>query len=105
MPISALVNSSGFNFYIYWSNNKYTVVGRHGFHDFDDEFSGDFGSSSEVVSYLKQYIPTWCAFSIGQYENFEDQSELVYHQVFGKIDSIGDKGTTLSASLEMLEKS
>lgn len=104
MQTSALVNSSGFNFYIYWRNNKFLVVGRHGFYEDDVVSDVDLTTSSDVFNYLKEYIQTWCCITLASYETFESQSEIVFHQVFTKIDSTGDKGTTLVESIELLQR-
>lgn len=103
MYTTAVVNSAGYNFYIHWSNNMFAVSGRHGFHD-EDEILGILSTAEEVAAHLKTYINTWCSIFIIQYETMMVESCLLCHQVFRAVGDIGDKGTSLMDSIELLQK-
>ncbi len=109
----ALVNSSSFQFTITLDTfsitldtkvKKFTVTGGHWYSEDEDKHNilEEFDTAEDVFNFIRGYIPTWCHFSIIQYEKYDADSTLDFHQTFKSLDEAGNFGTTFAMCVDYL---
>lgn len=109
----ALINSSSYQFTISLHTytialdkkvKTFTVTGGHWYSEDEDTHNilEEFDTAEDVFQYICQYIPTWCHFSIIQYEKYDADSTLDFHQTFKNLDKPGNFGTTFATCVDYL---
>jgi hypothetical protein len=105
LQTSALINSPSYQFTVTLNKeaNKFTVTGGHWYSDdaIEDIFE-EVNTAEEVFNFIRPFISTWCHFSIIQYETYDSDSALDFHQTFKSLDTAGNFGTTFTMCVDYL---
>lgn len=101
----ALINSPTYQFSVTLNKetNQFTLSGGHWYADDVNEIIfKEVNTAEEVFNYIRLFISTWCHFSIIQYEIYDSESELDFHQTFKRLDTAGNLGTTFTMCVDYL---